>query len=48
VLRDLDGKAIGTLPGEGADSRAHGAAAAPNGDVYFGLLSGVAEKFVAQ
>lgn len=48
VLRDLNGKAIGKLPGEGANSRAHGAAMAPNGDVYFGLLSGVVEKFVAQ
>jgi hypothetical protein len=48
VLRDLDGKALGRLPGEGADARAHGAAMAANGDIYFGLLSGVVEKFAAQ
>jgi streptogramin lyase len=48
VLRDLHGKALGKLPGEGANARAHGAAIAPNGDIYFGLLSGVVEKFTAQ
>jgi hypothetical protein len=48
VLRDLDGKALGKLPGEGANARAHGAAIAPNGDIYLGLLSGVVEKFTAQ
>jgi DNA-binding beta-propeller fold protein YncE len=48
VLRDLDGKAIERLPGEGANARAHGGAVAANGDVYFGLLSGTAEKFVRQ
>jgi len=48
VLRDLNGKAIGKLPGEGANAQAHGAAVADNGDVYFGLLSGIAEKFTPQ
>ncbi len=48
VLRDLDGKAIGKLPGEGANGRAHGAAIAANGDIYFGLLNGTVEKFVRQ
>jgi len=48
MLRDLDGKAIGRLAGEGANARAHGAAVAANGDIYLGLLSGVVEKFVAQ
>jgi DNA-binding beta-propeller fold protein YncE len=48
VLRDLDGKAMGRLPGEGANARAHGAALAPNGEIYFGLLSGVVEKFIPQ
>jgi len=48
VLRDLDGKALERLPGEGPDARAHGGAIAANGDVYIGLLSGVVEKFVRQ
>jgi len=48
TLRDLNGKPIETLPGGGADSRAHGGAMAPNGDVYLGLLSGVVEKYVRQ
>jgi hypothetical protein len=48
VLRDLNGKALEQLPGEGPNSRAHGGAIAANGDVYFGLLSGVVEKFVRQ
>ena len=48
VLRDLNGKAVGRLPGEGANARAHGAAIASNGDIYLGLLSGVVEKFAAQ
>lgn len=47
TLRDLDGKPLGRLPGEGADSRVHGAGIAANGDIYFGLLSGVVEKFAA-
>jgi DNA-binding beta-propeller fold protein YncE len=46
VLRDLDGKPIEKLPGEGA--RAHGAAVAANGDIYLGLLNGTVEKFVRQ
>ncbi len=45
--RDLDGKIIGRLPGEGSTG-AHGAAVADNGDVYLGLLSGKVEKFVKQ
>ena len=48
VLRDLDGKAIENLPGEGANARAHGGAVAINGDVYLGLLNGTVEKFVRQ
>lgn len=48
VLRDLDGKALERLPGEGANARAHGGAVAPNGDVYLGLLNGTVEKFVRQ
>jgi len=46
TLRDLDGKPIEKLPGEGSDTRAHGGAVAPNGDVYIGLLSGTVEKYV--
>jgi len=48
TLRDLDGKPVERLPGNGTDSRAHGAAMASNGDVYLGLLSGVVEKYVRQ
>ena len=48
TLRDLDGKPVERLPGNGPDSRAHGAAMAPNGDVYLGLLSGVVEKYERQ
>jgi hypothetical protein len=48
VLRDLDGKALEKLPGEGANSAAHGGAVAPNGDVYIGLLNGTVRKFVRQ
>ena len=48
TLRDLDGKPVERLPGSGPDARAHGAAMAPNGDVYLGLLSGVVEKYVRQ
>lgn len=48
VLRDLNGKAIETLPGEGPNARAHGAAIAENGDVYLGLLDGTVKKFVRQ
>jgi DNA-binding beta-propeller fold protein YncE len=47
VLHDLDGKVLERLPGE-TSSGAHGGAVAPNGDVYLGLLSGKAEKFVRQ
>ncbi len=45
--RDLNGKVIGRLPGEGP-ATAHGMAVADNGDVYLGLLSGKVEKFVKQ
>jgi DNA-binding beta-propeller fold protein YncE len=48
VLRDLNGKAIESLPGEGANARAHGGAVGANGDVYIGLLTGTVEKFVRQ
>lgn len=48
VLRDLNGKAIETLPGEGPNARAHGTAVAENGDVYLGLLDGTVKKFVRQ
>ena len=48
VLRDLEGKALESLPGQGADARAHGGAVAANGDVYIGLLTGTVEKFVRQ
>jgi hypothetical protein len=48
VLRDLDGKPIESLPGEGANASAHGGAVAPNGDVYIGLLNGTVRKFVRQ
>jgi len=47
VLHDLDGKVLERLPGE-TSSGAHGGAVAPNGDIYLGLLSGKAEKFVRQ
>jgi len=47
VLRDLGGKVIGRLPGEGA-TESHGAAVAANGDIYLGLLSGTVEKFIKQ
>ncbi len=45
--RDLNGKVIGRLPGEGSTG-SHGAAIADSGDVYLGLLSGKVEKFVKQ
>jgi len=45
VLRDLTGKAIEKLP---ATSNPRGAAVAPNGDVYLGLLNGRVEKYVRQ
>ena len=48
VLRDLDGKPLEKLPGEGANASAHGGAVAPNGDVYIGLLNGTVRKFVRQ
>jgi hypothetical protein len=48
ILRDLDGKPLESLPGEGANAAAHGGAVAANGDVYIGLLSGQVKKFVRQ
>ena len=48
VLRDLDGKAIESAPGEGANAQSHGGAAAPNGDLYLAILNGTTEKFVRQ
>jgi len=46
VLRDLDGKAIGTLPAEvGNAGTAHGIAVSDSGDVYVGQLNGQAQKF---
>jgi hypothetical protein len=45
VLRDLNGRVVGRLPGEGS-TESHGAAVAANGDVYLGLLSGTVQKFV--
>jgi DNA-binding beta-propeller fold protein YncE len=45
VLRDLTGKAIEKLP---AATNPHGAAMAPNGDIYLALLNGRVEKYVRQ
>jgi hypothetical protein len=47
TLRDLDGKALGRLPGPGA-AGAHGVAVADSGDVYLAQLTGVVQKFVKQ
>jgi DNA-binding beta-propeller fold protein YncE len=44
VLRDLNGKVIGGLPG--ADSSIHGGIALSGDDVYFALLNGAVQKFV--
>jgi len=47
VLRELDGRVIGTLPAEvGSAGGAHGIAVTDSGDVYVGQLSGVVQKFV--
>jgi DNA-binding beta-propeller fold protein YncE len=43
VLRDLEGKALGRLPGNTAG--AHGVAVSDAGDVYLAQLSGVVQKF---
>jgi streptogramin lyase len=45
TLRDLDGKALGTLPGPGT-AGAHGVAVTESGEVYLAQLSGVVQKFV--
>jgi DNA-binding beta-propeller fold protein YncE len=45
--RDLNGRALGTLPSEvGNPGTAHQIAVSDSGDVYVGQLSGVAQKFV--
>jgi DNA-binding beta-propeller fold protein YncE len=43
ILRDLNGKAVGVLPGGGSP---HGVAVADSGDVYLAQLSGVVQKYV--
>jgi DNA-binding beta-propeller fold protein YncE len=43
VLRDLEGKVLGTLPG---NPGGHGVAVTDSGDVYVAQLSGVVQKFV--
>lgn len=45
VLRDLNGKAIGILPGAGSP---HGVAVSDSGDVYLAQLSGVVQKYVKE
>lgn len=47
VLRDLDGKVVGRLPGPGTEG-AHGVAATDSGEVYLAQLSGIVQKFVKQ
>jgi DNA-binding beta-propeller fold protein YncE len=47
ILRDLDGKVLGRLPGPGTTG-AHGVAVTDSGDVYLAQLSGVVQKFVKQ
>jgi DNA-binding beta-propeller fold protein YncE len=43
ILRDLDGKVLGRLPGA---TGGHGVAVTDSGDVYVAQLSGVVQKFV--
>ena len=45
VLRDLDGKVMGALPG---NPGGHGVAVTDSGDVYIAQLSGIVQKFVRQ
>jgi len=45
VLRELDGKVVGQLPG---NPGGHGVAVSESGDVYIAQLSGVVQKFVKQ
>ena len=47
ILRDLDGRVLGQLPGPGT-AGAHGVVATESGDVYLAQLSGVVQKFVKQ
>jgi DNA-binding beta-propeller fold protein YncE len=47
ILRDLDGRVLGRLPGPGT-AGAHGVVATESGDVYLAQLSGVVQKFVKQ
>jgi hypothetical protein len=47
VMRDLNGKAVATLPAEvGGSGGAHSIAVTDSGDVYVGQLSGIVQKFV--
>jgi DNA-binding beta-propeller fold protein YncE len=48
VLRDLEGKALERLPGEGPNAQGHGGAVASNGDVYYAQLNGTMRKFMRQ
>jgi hypothetical protein len=45
VLRDLNGKVLGRLPGA---TGAHGVTVSNSGDVYLAQLTGIVEKFVKQ
>jgi DNA-binding beta-propeller fold protein YncE len=45
VLRDLEGKVLGALPG---NPGGHGAAVSDSGDVYIAQLSGIVQKFIKQ
>ena len=45
ILRDLEGKILGGLPGA---TGAHGVAVTDSGDVYLAQLSGAVQKFVKQ
>jgi len=47
ILRDLDGRVLGRLPGPGT-AGAHGVVAAESGEIYLAQLSGVVQKFVKQ
>jgi streptogramin lyase len=45
IQRDLDGKVLGRLNGQGA-AGGHGVAVGPGGEVYIAQLSGIVQKFV--
>ena len=47
ILRDLDGKVLGKLPGPGV-AGGHGVAVTESGEVYIAQLSGIVQKFVKQ